>query len=327
MNASIYDQYPGNWDEYVGQDKAKRELRNMATSATKRGKNLPHILISCSTPGVGKTALGLLTIRQANRPMFMAGGKMNIGEVQMMFSKVREGDIIFYDEIHKAADGGARNAEWMLQYLEQGILVTPGGQYRVPQVTFIGATTHVGLLPEAVQERFNIIELADYTNAEGAKIAVALGDKVLMPEGLANLSEVAAAAVALATNNRPRAMRKLLESLRDSAICGEIEAPQNGDYDLSVTLDFADLTWDGLTKTAQEYLRIMYVEMNGNPAGAGVMKERIGLVGNGLALVEDLLKDKGLLRATGRGRALTGDGFARAAELCGDSVAGSVFLS
>jgi Holliday junction DNA helicase RuvB len=316
MATQVLDgQYPDGWDDFVGQASAKRALRISAISAKKRAANMPHTLICSPYAGVGKTAIALCTARELDRPMYVVSGAMKINEARVMFSRLEDGMTVFYDEMHKIMDNGKKNAEWLLHYFENGVLITPFGEEKVPQVTFIGATTDRGLLPGTILDRMKIVELDAYTDAEGASIAATMARKVLEPEGLPCVSDEVAAAVAAAASNQPRRMRDLLFSLRDLAVVGELEVPEDGSYDLTEPLAFADLTADGLTKEARKYLDILYTEMRAEPAGAALMRERMGLVGRGLNVVEQLLLDKNLITKTKQGRMLTGAGIKRATAL------------
>jgi Holliday junction resolvasome RuvABC ATP-dependent DNA helicase subunit len=212
-------------------------------------------------------------------------------------------------------DSGKKNAEWLLNYLENGVLLTPFGEERVPRVSFIGATTDKGLLPAAILDRFKIVQLDPYTDGEGAEIAKAMAAKVFGEIGMPKVNATVAAAVARAASNQPRRMRDLLISVRDLAVVGEITTPRNGRYDLTEALHFADLTEDGLTRDCREYLHIMHSELRAEPAGAALMRERLGIVGKGLVPVEQLLLDKGLIVKTKQGRVLTDAGIKRAMAL------------
>jgi Holliday junction DNA helicase RuvB len=314
-NAILSGEYPDNWDEYIGQDRAKRWLQIAAKSANKRGANMGHVLISSPWAGQGKTALAILTARTLGRTVHVITGTVKLADARIMFSRVKAGDVILWDEFHKAVEGGKANIEWMLHYLENGVLLTKRGPEEVPAVTFIAATTDKGVLPEPVLQRFNVLELDPYTDIQGARIAGGLSDKIMMPAGLPPIDDDTAVAIAAAGSNQPRLMRKLLMSLRDLAICEEIPEPTDGTYVLEEALNFAGLTPDGLTQEAREYLRILYVELGAEPGGAGLMRERMGLVGRGLASVEQLLLDKDLIAKTKAGRELTTAGIRRAMEV------------
>lgn len=310
--ADISSMYPDSWDEYIGQADAKFELQVAVASAKKRGQNLGHILITSPLPGVGKTALAELVARAMGRPIIERGGAMTPSDVELMFSECEPGDIVLYDEIHKAVDRGKANAEWMLKYLEQGVLVTPYGPVEVPAVTIIGATTDKDLLPAPVLQRFKLVELEPYTTDQAAQIAQGMGRKILSPQGLPELSWDVAKLIAQAASSQPRLMRKILFSLRDLVITDHVQVAVGGSYDLELALKFSGLTWDGLPKDAQKYLVICYKEMRNQPVGAALMRERLGIVGRGLEMIEALLLDKELIFKTKQGRKLTPSGLKRA---------------
>lgn len=315
MGDLLNGQYPESWDTYVGQESAKRALRRSAVSANKRGVTMPHLLICAPYAGVGKTALALLTARESGRPVYLASGSMNLAQARIMFSRVEDGDVILYDEFHKVMDGGKRGAEWLLHFLENGTLLTPFGAEKVPNVSFIAATTDKGVIAAPILDRFKVIELDRYTDDEGTAIARHMAEKVLGVEHMPAISDDVAAAVAAAASNQPRRIRDLLVSVRDLVVCDEIDAPQDGSYDLAEALMSAGLTADGLTKEAQKYLLIMYVDCRAEPAGQALLRERMGLVGKGLQMVEMLLEDKELITKTKAGRVLTSAGIKRALQL------------
>lgn len=309
----IQAQYPNSWAEYVGQIDAKYALRIAAQASKLLGEQLPHILITSPYPGIGKTALALLTIRAADRPVHWASGQMSIEAAMEMFSNAEDGDICFYDEFHKVMDGGAKNAEWMLNYLIDGVLFTPWGIEEVPKVTFVGATTEKGKILETIVDRFKLIELDPYTNDEAAAIAVSMSTKVFAPAKMTPINQAVALAIAEAASRQPRRMRQLLMSVRDLVVCEELEESPTGDYDLAKPLAFAGLTPDGLTKEARNYLLLL--KKNGGKAGKEVLTARLGLAGTGLVRVERLLMDKSLIVQTTSGRQLTIPGSARVTRL------------
>jgi Holliday junction DNA helicase RuvB len=319
MNGLLEGDYPNTWDEYIGQDKAKRALLVASHSASLRNANLAHTLICSPYAGIGKTALVQLVVRQMGRRVHVVSGAMNMAKARMMFSMVEDGDVIFYDEFHKVMDGGKRGAEWLLHFLENGVLLTPFGEEKVPNVTIIGATTDKGVLPDPILQRFVVVELEAYTDAQGADIVTTLSQKIMGAAGLPPVAKEIAAAITLAASNQPRMMRKLLHAVRDLAITDLIPTPEDGHYDLVDALDMVDVTPDGLTKEMRDYLRIMFVEMRAEPTGETVLRRRMGIVGQGLALVERGLQDKGLTAGTKQGRMLTGPGMRRSKELFADS--------
>jgi Holliday junction DNA helicase RuvB len=310
-------QYPQTWSDYVGQEIAKQTLRRSATAAKKLGENLPHILITSPYAGIGKTALALLTIRASGRPVFMASGAMTMEQALDMFSQCEDGDVVFYDEFHAIMNGGPRKAEWLLNYLQDGVLLTPWGPEAVPKVSFVAATTDRGLILPTILDRFLEVELEPYTPEQGAGIATVMSAKILGKAHLATISDDVAAAVARASNNQPRRMGRLLTTLRDLAVCDEIASPEDGSYDVAQALTAAGVTPDGLTKEARKMMLLL--KSSTRPVGEAMLKQRMGLVGKGLQMVERLLLDKGYIGYTGGGRALTMEGNRRANALLRDA--------
>jgi Holliday junction resolvasome RuvABC ATP-dependent DNA helicase subunit len=183
----------------------------------------------------------------------------------------------------------------------------------------LAATTDKGRLPTPILERFELSPvLEDYTPEEGACIAIKLSEKVFVPT-MTPMGKATALAVARAASNSPRTMRRILCAMRDLAIIDEIgvelDETNLGVYDLTEALAWCGLTEDGLTSDCQDYLHVLYSELRGQPAGAGMIAERLGLVGGGLAETERLLLDKGLVTKTKQGRLMTAAGVRRAREI------------
>ncbi len=313
--------YPDRWSDYVGQETAKRELRLTVKSAIARAEPMPHLLISSPYPGVGKSTLAIMTMRTYGHPIHVYGGPMKLNDVMLMFDEVKPLDVVFIDEFHRLKEGGAKFG-WLLSYMTEGTLNTPLGAEEVPPITIVGATTEFGDIPKPIQDRFKVVELERYNDSEGALIAKEMAKKALVKHGLPMISDGTAVAVAMAGFNQPRQMRHLLDSIRDLALCEEIPVPDNGDYDLTEPLAFSRLTEDGLTHQAQQYLILLYKSMRSSTAmGERTIRSRLGVVGNGLHQIEQLLLDKDLIATTGQGRMLTSDGRKRAKLLVSEDEA------
>ncbi len=307
-------EYPDSWDDYIGQETAKRELQVSIKSARKRNARLPHLMIVSPYPGVGKTALAQLIVRSMDTEAWTYSGQMKLAAAQMMFTEVKDQNIVFLDEFHRMMDGGKKHIEWMLHYLENGVLLTPYGAEEVPDVTIIGATTDDGILPEPVRDRFKFIRLERYTEDQGRQIAQGMARRILASEGLPEVDEETAFAIARAGNSQPRLMRRLLVSLRDLTLADEITVGPSGRYPLDDALEFSGLTEDGLTTEAQDYLKLLW-SYGANPVGEAVLRKRLQVVGNGFYTVERLLLDKELIKETKSGRVMTGPGRRRAKDL------------
>lgn len=306
--------FPDSWNEFIGQKQAKRQLMVAAASARKRGSTCEHVLLKAGAPGVGKTTLGLLMAAELGSSMQVVSGKINAAQARILLSDMKDGDVLFYDEIHTAVAGGKAAAEsWLLHLLENGVIMGPTGPEEQPKITVIGATTDAGRLPENILSRFSVVpDLVEYDENDAAMIAIGMAVRIFGEEGLDVPSVDVIHQVVRAANRNPRTIRTVLINLRDLAIV-EGEGIENGDYDLSEPLQWIGLTADGLTKQAQEYLIALKRDFGG-VAGLTALKDRLREPG-GLGYTERLLMDKGYVGMAGNGRTLTAAGIKRAKQL------------
>ncbi len=308
-------EYPKTWKDFIGQDMAKEQLLIAARSAKRRGQPMQHCLLKSGIPGIGKTSLALLAAAEMDAGCHIISGKVNIHAARMAFAGMKDGDVLIYDEIHKAVDGGKAAAEWLLHYMQDGVLLTPLGPEKQPKVTIIGATTDAGRLPETLLTRFKLQPvLVAYTEDEAARIAQGMARRILGEENLPLPSLDNCLHVARAASASPRVMQAIWESVRDIALVNDLANYSGQRYDLSKSLQWLGLTQDGLTETAVRYLLVLLFDFAGQPAGMAAMQDRLQEPG-GLAHTERLLMDKGLLAKGVQGRTLTSDGIRRAQEL------------
>lgn len=305
--------YPDEWDEFIGQATAKRTLRVKIASAQEREVPLSHVLLASGTPGVGKTTLGLLTAAALGTRMKMVSGKMSANEARITLSAMRDGDVLFIDEVHQLVRGGKANAEWLLHLLQDGVLMGPRGPEPQPQVTVIGATTDAGRLPETVLSRFPIKPVLEpYSLQEATLIAINMG-KALLPKEAPWPRHEDFQAVAIASNHNPRVMSSIIQNMRD-LVTVDFDAAFDGmHYDLTEPLAWLGLTMDGLDDLAQRYLVTIMRDFEGQ-AGGRSMEDRLQEPG-GIDSVERVLMGKGYIVKTRQGRVLTAEGINRAQEL------------
>lgn len=307
------DQYPKSWGGLIGQDRAKRVLQVAAKSAKARREPMPHLLIESPTPGIGKTALGVLTARTMGTFVQPVSGVLTADNGRMLLTTLNDRDVVLWDEAHTMMDKGKRHADWLLTYLENQLIPGPLGLEEFPKVTFIFCTTHATRLPGALLSRLRRVPVAEYSLEEAAKIAVRASTDLLGQEDLPTIIKADALAIATAAHNNPRAMRDLLTQLRDLILAKELDRPAGSRYPIDDLLEFAGITPDGLDGTAQQYLHCLAYEFNGN-AGAKRIEDRLQVPG-GLAMTERVLMDKKLIAQTNTGRKLTKEGIIRAREL------------
>lgn len=306
--------HPADWSEFVGQESAKSRLITAARAAKSRNQRMAHTLIACSTPGIGKTSLALLTSQELGRPVKVVSGTLKFNEARILLAMMGDGDTLIIEEIHRMVVGGKANAEWLLHYLQNDVLVGPFGPEPAPKVTILATTTDAGKLPPPLLQRFIVQpQLHPYTDTDGALIAVQLAGKIL-PPGVVLPSVAVSKQIARAASNQPREMVQILSALSDLVAIGTLDGT-DPEYDLAAALDWVGVTEDGLTSHCQAYLTVLVQELMGAPAGAKMMSERLGLVGAELSETERLLLNKGYIRKTPAGRMITGPGIQRARTL------------
>lgn len=306
--------YPREWKDFIGQDEAKHFLMASIASARIRKTRLDHTLIATGAHGVGKSALARLVAKELDVGMVEVQGVLEVTDALRIFSAMKDGDILFWDEIHLAISRGKSKAEWLLPLLQDGVIVTPQGVTVVPDITVIGATTDVQKLPETIISRFVIKPVLDSYTAEQADAIVQVSARSLfgacdlpLPNGYTR--EV----IATAANRNPRAIMQLLKILRDSALSGNASYGESGTYSTDAVFRWSGLTPDGLDRLAQEYLMVLYMQP-GFKAGEKTIAQALGEP-TPPRHTEKLLIQKGLIRVCSSGRELTGDGSDRTGEL------------
>jgi Holliday junction DNA helicase RuvB len=302
---------PADWDDFIGQPRAKAQLRAAAAYARLRGVPMRHVLLDSGTPGIGKTSLALLAAQECGaQQVKMISGRVKANQARVLLAGMADGDVLFIDEIHTLVAGGKADAEWLLNFLQDGCIVGPRGAEKQPRVTVIAATTDAGRLPETILSRFPIRPgLDDYTADEGAQIAKVLSRTLIDPP-LPLPSPENLAAIARAAHNNPRLMSAIICNVRDVCCATEGQSYNEPHYDLGQALEWLGLTEDGLTNLACRYLKALYVDFNGEPVGAGAMQDMLREPG-GVHHTEGLLLDMGLIVKTRQGRLLTQLGISR----------------
>lgn len=305
---------PRTWDEYVGQKKAKGQLKAAVASARFRNAQVDHILIASGMPGVGKSALARLVAAEFGSGIVETQGSVTQEDAKAILSGMEDGDFWLIDEIHQLVVGGKSKAEWLLPLLQDGVLLSASGEMKMPKVTIIGASTNAAELPEAILSRFMVKPVIEaYTDAEAAQIAGGMSLPIFRSIGLLAPSQATLEAIAEAANNSPREVKGLLSLLRDAEISGEAERDGNGDSDITQTLEWAGRTRDGLDDLAQRFMAILLTTFGGK-SGKDNLANVLG-ESTYPYLTEQILLQKGYLNIDKSGRWLTQAGVERTLEI------------
>ncbi|MFQ5505596.1 MAG: Holliday junction branch migration DNA helicase RuvB, partial [Planctomycetota bacterium] len=292
---------PPALSDVVGQGRAVRNLDVAAQAARRLGEPLGHVLLA-GAAGLGKTSLARAVAAGAgggfhgcNAPLLKEPGAL----LRQLLA-LRDGDILFLDEVHRLPD---RVAEVLYEAMEDGQLSLPirsGVQQRMLHVrlepiTLIGATTEEELLPEPMRARFRIREQLEFYEA------AELAELIRRAAGRAGLGigDEAALMLARVSRDTPREALALFEQVRnDSVLASELRIDSAG---VARTLQRLGIDEQGLRPSERAYLEVL--RRAGRPLGLRTLAARLGVSRSALQRVhEPFLLRKGLVRMTPHGR-------------------------
>ncbi len=296
--------------EYIGQAKAKENLKIYIEAAKKRHEPLDHVLFF-GPPGLGKTTLaGIIANEMGVNIKTTAGPAIEKpGDMAAILNNLREGDVLFIDEIHRLN----RQVEELLYPAMEDyaidIVIGRGPAARsvrleLPKFTLVGATTRAGMLTAPLRDRFGVVShLEFYTVAELQNIILRSAE-VLKVE----IDPAGATELAKRSRGTPRLANRFLKRVRDFA-----QVQFDGKITEEVAryaLDLLEVDKKGLDRIDREILLAMMDKFNGGPVGLDAIATTIG---EDSGTVEDVyepyLVQNGFILRTSRGRILTPEAY------------------
>lgn len=302
---------PLHLEDYVGQEKVKRNLKVYIEAAKERGDSLDHVLFY-GHPGLGKTTLAGIIANEMGVNIKVTSGPAieKPGEMAAILNNLAEGDILFVDEIHRLNRQVEEVLYPAMEDYEIDIMIGKGATARsirleLPRFTLVGATTRAGLLSAPLRDRFGVVNhLEFYTHDELKKIIVRSAAVLGV-----NIDEEGAYELARRSRGTPRLANRLLKRVRDFA---QVKYDGNITKDVAdYALDLLDVDKEGLDRNDRLILSTIVNKFDGGPVGIETLAASIGEDSGTLEDVyEPYLIQNGYLNRTPRGRVATRKAYA-----------------
>jgi len=297
---------PRGFDEYVGQEQVKENLKVAIAAARGRKDTLDHVLFH-GPPGLGKTSLAYIIAREMGVNIKATSGPVveRPGDLAALLTNLEEGDILFIDEIHRLNHVVEEVLYPAMEDYQIDLMIGQGPSARsikldLKHFTLVGATTRSGLLTSPLRNRFGAIFRLDFYAPEALtqilkRSAALLGVK----EEDGGLSEIARR-----SRGTPRIANRLLRRVRDYA-----QVKAGGDITKKVTeeaLKMLEVDPKGFDKMDTMLLLTLIDKFSGGPVGVETLAAAIGEEKDTIEDVyEPFLIQAGFLNRTPRGRVAT----------------------
>ena len=299
---------PTSFQEYVGQERLKRNLKIAIDAVKKRadGTSLDHVLLY-GPPGLGKTTMANVIAHELGANLRVTSGPAieRAGDLASILTNLQDGDVLFIDEIHRLRRAVEEILYSAMEDYKLDIVIGKGPAARsvrldLPHFTVIGATTRTGSLAGPLRDRFGITHRLEYYKVPEIEQIVVRTAAILNTE----IKPEATALLATRSRLTPRIANRLTKRVRDFADVngnGIIDAP-------TATRALALLEIDdlGLDPADRNMLELMLENYDDRPVGLTTIA---ALTGDETTTIEDYyepyLIQLGFIEKTPRGRRVT----------------------
>jgi holliday junction DNA helicase RuvB len=301
---------PQRLSEFIGQDRVKESLRIYIDAAMARREPLDHALFF-GPPGLGKTTLAELIARELGVNIRTTSGPAleKPGDLVGTLTNLREGDILFIDEIHRLRPIIEEFLYPAMEDYKIEIRLSEGPKAQtitmgIEKFTLIGATTRLGMLTPPMRARFGIEMRLNYYPPADLEQIVHRTAEVMQVE----IDEDGAKEIAKRSRGTPRVANRLLRRIRDYA-----QVRANGNINRKVAADalqLLEVDQFGLDDMDSRILKAIIEKFDGGPVGVGTIAAAVGEdVGTLEEVYEPFLVQNGFLQRTPRGRVATAQAY------------------
>lgn len=297
---------PQTFDDYVGQERLKKNLKLAIDAAKKRSEPIDHVLLY-GPPGLGKTTMATVIANEMGASIRVTAGPAieRAGDLASILTNLQDGDVLFIDEIHRLSRAVEEVLYSAMEDYKLDIVIGKGPAARsvrldLPKFTVIGATTRTGSLAAPLRDRFGLIHRLEFYTHDEIQRIIARAANILESK----IDQAAAKDLSTRARLTPRIANRLLKRVRDYA-------DVNGDGIIdSVTtkkaLALLEIDELGLDPADRQLLRSMIENYGDNPVGLTTLA---ALTGDEASTIEDFyepyLLQIGFIERTPRGRRAT----------------------
>src|SRR3990167_289193 len=258
---------PKHWDEFIGQEHLKKNVRILIDAAKKRGEAMEHILLS-GPAGLGKTTMAYLLARELNTNIRITSGPAieRVGDLASILTNLTPHDVLFIDEAHRLNKMIEEVLYPAMESRNLDIIIGKGPsartiQIELPPFTLIAATTRIGLLSGPLRSRFGGSFRLDFYSPEEIEKIIMRSARILR----ITIEPDAKRLIAHSSRFTPRVANRVLKRVRDYA-----EVHGNGVITLSSAesaLKLLEIDTLGLEPTDRKIITTLIQKFRGGPVG------------------------------------------------------------